>query len=86
MDAIGPPDLRIMCSGTEIRYANAQLFNKLTVTKNNVYAHHDLRGIARGLRKKARGPADQERKLGIVNNATVTNWTKVMRGPVVEIK
>jgi hypothetical protein len=73
IDATGPPDRRIMCSGTEIRYANAQLFNRLTVTKNNVYVHQDLRGIARGLRKKARGPADQERKLGIVNSAVVTN-------------
>lgn len=26
-------------------------------------------------------PADQERKLGIVNSETITNCTKVMRGP-----
>jgi hypothetical protein len=73
MDATGPPERRMMCNGTEIRYAKAQLFNKLTVTKNSVYIAHDLRGIARGLRKNARAPADHERKLGIVNSAVATN-------------
>jgi hypothetical protein len=31
--------------------------------------------------KKARGPADNDKKLGMVNSATVTNCTKVIRGP-----
>lgn len=31
--------------------------------------------------KKDDAPADQERKLGIVNSETVTNCTKVIRGP-----
>jgi hypothetical protein len=36
IEATGPPDRRMICSGTDIRYANAQLFKRLTVTKNIV--------------------------------------------------
>lgn len=62
MEATGPPDRRMIWSGTEILYANAQLFSILTVMKNKVYAAHDRRGIARALRKRALGPAERERK------------------------
>lgn len=71
----------MICSGTEILYANAQLFNRLTVTKNAVYRIHDRSGMARGLMKRDRGPAEKERKCGRVNSAQSTNWAKVINGP-----
>lgn len=42
---------------------------------------HDFRGIERGVKKHADGPADHETKLGSVKMATVMNWTKVINGP-----
>lgn len=81
MDAVGPPDLRMICNGTDIRYAKAQLFSRLTVRKNIVYIDHDRRGITGAFMKNDAAPADHERKLGSVNTETVTNWTKVIKGP-----
>ena len=73
MEATGPPERTIMCNGTEILYAKAQLFRRLIVTKNAVYNSHELSGMARGLRNNDRGPADLEKKLGNVNNAVRIN-------------
>lgn len=42
---------------------------------------HDRSGMTGAFIKNEDAPADQERKLGIVNSETVTNWTKVIRGP-----
>lgn len=81
MDATGPPDLKMMWSGTEILYAKAQLFKRLTVTKNEVYISQCRSGIARGLRNMARGPAEKERKCGRVKRAHSMNWAKVIKGP-----
>lgn len=33
IEATGPPDRRMICNGTEILYAKAQLFSRLTETK-----------------------------------------------------
>lgn len=82
MDATGPPDRRIICNGTEILYANAQLFRRFTETKYAVYISHERSGIARGRRKNARGPADRERKWGRVNIAQRMNCANVINGPV----
>lgn len=38
--------------------------------------------MARELRKNDRGPAEKDRKVGIVKSAVVTNWTNVIRGPL----
>lgn len=51
------------------------------MTKKRVYILHDRSGMTGAFMKKEDAPADQERKLGIVNSETVTNWTKVIRGP-----
>ena len=73
MEATGPPERTMMCNGTEILYAKAQLFRRLIVTKKAVYTSHELSGIARGLRNNDRGPAELEKKLGNVNNAVKIN-------------
>jgi hypothetical protein len=62
-------------------YAKAQLFKRLTVTKNAVYTNHDLNGMTRGLRNNDRGPHDSETKFGKVNTAVTINCAKVIRGP-----
>lgn len=51
------------------------------MTKKSVYILHDRSGMTGAFMKKDDAPADQERKLGIVNSETVTNCTKVIRGP-----
>jgi hypothetical protein len=57
------------------------LFKRLTVTKKAVYTNHDLNGIIRGLRNRARAPDDSEKKFGNVNPAVTINCAKVIRGP-----
>lgn len=42
---------------------------------------HERSGIARGLRNRDRGPAENERKCGRVKTAHKTNWAKVINGP-----
>lgn len=54
MDATGPPERTMMCKGTEILYAKAQLFRRLMVTKNAVYTSHERSGITRGWRNSDR--------------------------------
>lgn len=71
-----------MCSGTEILYANAQLLSRFTLTKYAVYTTHDRSGIARWFRNRARGPAEGDRKLGMVKRAQITNWANVIKGPM----
>lgn len=73
-----------MCSGTEILYANAQLLSRFTLTKYAVYTTHDRSGIARGFRNRARGPAEGDRKVGMVKSAQMANWANVIKGPMRE--
>ena len=82
MDATGPPDRTMMCNGTEILYAKAQLFRRLIVTKYAVYISHERIGIARGFKNNDRGPADIERKFGDVKSAVRMNCTNVIKGPI----
>lgn len=63
----------MMCRGTEILYAKAQLFRRLIVRKNAVYISHERSGMARGIRKNDLGPADIEMKFGMVNRAVTMN-------------
>lgn len=42
---------------------------------------HERSGIARGLRNRDRGPADNEKRCGRVKTAHRTNWAKVINGP-----
>ena len=82
MDATGPPDRTMICNGTEILYAKAQLFRRLMVTKYAVYISHNRSGMARGFKNNDRGPADIEKKLGYVNSAVRMNCTNVIKGPI----
>lgn len=82
MDATGPPERTMMCNGTEILYAKAQLLRRLIVTKYAVYIIHDRSGMARGFKNNDRGPADIEKKFGDVKSAVKMNCTNVIKGPI----
>lgn len=58
----------------------------LIVTKNAVYANHELNGIMFFLKNSARGPAENDIKLGNVNSAVNKNCANVIRGPFVLYK
>lgn len=73
MDATGPPLRSIICKGTDISNAKAQLFKRLTVIKKKVYIIHDFSGIALSFKKNDRGPADRDKKYGRVSTAMTTN-------------
>lgn len=73
----------MICSGMEILYENAQLFNTLIETKNAVYMIHDRSGILR-LRKKALRHAARDRRStfsGRVTTEVMRNCNAVMTVP-----
>lgn len=63
----------MICKGTEILYANAQLFRRLIVKKNAVYTSHERSGMTRLDMNNDRGPSDIEMKSGRVNRAVTMN-------------
>lgn len=47
-----------------------------------MYTTHDRSGIARGFRNRAGGPAERDKKLGMVKRAQIANWANVIKGPM----